>query len=202
MARKGTAKEVFIDRVMTIYMKEGLHTTMDEISKRLKISKRTIYEQFKDKTDLIRSCVLHMQEQLPPYVEIKKGEVVPYLHDLLDNHVRCMFGDRARFMLNLQVEYPDLYKELCTPLLEKTKNHLISALEEGVSNGYVRPGFNTELLFSYLMKHVYLVASDNDHMGNHHALDDIFNHSLMLILRGILTEKGVKALDALIEVKK
>ena len=160
------------------------------------------YEQFKDKTDLIRSCGLHMQEQLPPYVEIKKGEVVPYLHDLLDNHVRCMFGDRARFMLNLQVEYPDLYKELCTPLLEKTKNHLISALEEGVSNGYVRPGFNTELLFSYLMKHVYLVASDNDHMGNHHALDDIFNHSLMLILRGILTEKGVKALDALIEVKK
>ena len=202
MARKGTAKEVFIDRVMTIYMKEGLHTTMDEISKRLKISKRTIYEQFKDKTDLIRSCVLHMQEQMPPHIEIEKGEVVPYLHDLLDNHVRSMFGDRARFMLNLQVEYPDLYKELCTPLLEKTKNHLISVLEEGVPSGYVRPGFDTELLFSYMMKYVYLIASDNDNMGKEHTLDDIFNHSLMLVLRGILTEKGVKALDALIEVKK
>lgn len=202
MARKGTAREVFIERVSAIYMKEGLRTTMDEISKRLKISKRTIYEQFKDKTDLIRSCVLHMQEQMPPHIEIEKGEVVPYLHDLLDNHVRSMFGDRARFILNLQAEYPELYAELFGPLLEQTKNHLISVLEEGVPSGYVRPGFDTELLFSYMMKYVYLIASDNDNMGKEHTLDDIFNHSLMLVLRGILTGMGIEALENITKNKK
>ena len=202
MARKGTAREIFIERVSAIFMKEGLRTTMDEISKRLKISKRTIYEQFEDKTDLIRSCVLHMQKQMPPYIEIKKGEIVPYLHDLLDNHVRGMFGEPACFILNLQAEYPELYTELIEPLLEKTKSNLISVLKKGVPGGYVRPGFDTELLFSYMIKFVFLIASDNDNMGKSHTLDDIFNHSLMLVLRGILTEKGIEALENITENKK
>lgn len=202
MARKGTAKEVFIDRVLTIYMKEGLHTTMDEISKRLKISKRTIYEQFEDKTDLIRSCVQHLQEQIPPYVRVETDEdVVSYLYDLLHNHVRVLFGERARFILNLQENYPELYEELFAPLLEKTKGELISALQEGMVSGYVRSGFDTELLFSYMMKHVYLVASDHDDMAKDHTLDELFNHSLLLPLRGLLTDKGVKALDAMMENK-
>ena len=197
MSRKGTAREVFIDEVLDIYMKEGLRTTMDVVSKRLKISKRTIYEQFKDKTDVVRACVLRMQEQMPPYVDVEHGNVVPYLFNLLDEHVRLMHGERARFILNLRTEYPELYLELFKPLLQQSKDKLFSALKEGELYGYVRPGFDHELLFSYLIKFVYLVTADKDEVLKSHSLDMIFEHSLTPLLRGLLTEKGVKALDAM-----
>ena len=71
MARKGTAKDVFIQRALDLFMKNGVRTTMDEISRKLKISKRTIYEQFDDKTDLLRACVELLISNIPTAPELK-----------------------------------------------------------------------------------------------------------------------------------
>ena len=119
MARKGTAKDVFIQRALDLFMKNGVRTTMDEISRKLKISKRTIYEQFDDKTDLLRACVELLISNIPTAPETNADNVMTKLYTLASVHVMGLLDRRNVFTKDLETYYPDLYQEMVAPLFDK-----------------------------------------------------------------------------------
>ena len=53
------ARDSILDGAAKLFKQKGLKSvTMDELAKSLGMSKRTIYENFKDKDELIETCLL------------------------------------------------------------------------------------------------------------------------------------------------
>ena len=195
MARKGTAKEVFIQRALDLFMKNGVRTTMDEISRQLKISKRTIYEQFDDKTDLMRVCISSMIEAYPERSDPETDNVIEILYSLVKNNVMNLFGQRSRFIMNLHMYYPELYDEMIAPRIEDGKKYLLRLIYKGLEKGYVREDVNPEVFFSYMLRYAFYVTSDTDNLFKRCSHDEILHSALLPVIRGILTEKGQQEMD-------
>src|SRR5690554_8192765 len=52
-------KERIVQEACRFFLNEGVRRiTMDEVARRLGMSKRTIYEHFRDKTELLHCCML------------------------------------------------------------------------------------------------------------------------------------------------
>jgi len=68
-------KERIIIESLKLFMRFGIRSiTMDTIAKNLGTSKRTIYELFKNKDELLESCIVHrMAEEEKNNAEIMKN---------------------------------------------------------------------------------------------------------------------------------
>ncbi len=201
MSRKGTAKEVFIQRTLDLFMNNGVRTTMDEISRQLKISKRTIYEQFDDKTDLLRACVELLISNIPTAPETKEDNVMVKLYTLAKVHVLGMLDRRSSFTKDLETYYPDLYQEMIAPLFEIRAKDMMALFKIGIEQGIVRDDINLDLHLHYLYKFFLYVASERN-LHKQHTQKDIFQNLIFPLLRGIMTEKGLHELDGIIASDK
>jgi len=201
MARKGTAKDVFIQRALDLFMKNGVRTTMDEISRKLKISKRTIYEQFDDKTDLLRACVELLISNIPTAPETKDDNVVFKLYTLARVHVLGLLDRRSSFTMDLETYYPDLYQELIAPIFERRAEDMMVLFRIGIEKGLVRDDMDLDMHLHYLYKFFLYVASERN-LHKQHTQKDIFQNLIYPLLRGILTEKGIREMDEVISASE
>lgn len=65
-------KKKILTKSSELFVKQGVRkTSMDEISSSLSISKRTVYECFRSKEELLKICVLNRIEEYKNEVEIK-----------------------------------------------------------------------------------------------------------------------------------
>ncbi|HZJ80119.1 MAG TPA: helix-turn-helix domain-containing protein, partial [Dysgonamonadaceae bacterium] len=63
-------KDRIIEQAGELFVKHGIkRISMDEIASRLGISKRTIYQNFKDKEDLLLHYIRHMEKMKAQYIK-------------------------------------------------------------------------------------------------------------------------------------
>ncbi|MFA6334673.1 MAG: TetR/AcrR family transcriptional regulator [Bacteroidales bacterium] len=55
-----SSKEKYVNMVYKLFRKKGLRLTMDEIAKELKVTKKTLYNNFASKDDLMRIVMQHV----------------------------------------------------------------------------------------------------------------------------------------------
>lgn len=198
MSRKGTAKEIFVQRALDMFLKNGVRTTMDEISRKLKISKRTIYEQFEDKTDLMRACVTRLVETQVEIPDLNTGDVVTTIYHTIKDDVLNLFGQNSIFLLSLRNYYPEIYDELIRPRVDNVLVFVKSGLRKGVEKGLVCREMNEDIFCPYLVGFIFHVTSDSGNMFKRHNHVEVFNSTILPLLRGVLTEEGIRRMDAVI----
>ena len=189
---------MFIRRALDLFLKNGVRTTMDEISRQLKISKRTIYEQFEDKTDLMRACVACMMETQVELPDLNTGDVVTIIYKTIRDDVLDLFGQNSNFILSLKNYYPDIYDELFRPRVENVLSFVKSGMRKGVENGLVRADMNADVFCPYLVGFIFHVTSDTGNMFKRHNHLEVFQSTILPLLRGVLTEEGIRRMDAVI----
>ena len=88
-------KQDIIKRTVPILLERGLKTSMDELSQSLCISKRTIYENFENKDELISHCIDFIisegDEAITKFIRQCNNpieEMFPILHE----NVRYIYG--------------------------------------------------------------------------------------------------------------
>ncbi len=108
------------DRIIEVssdlFMSNGCKSvTMDEVAAANGISKRTLYEHFKDKTNLLEECLLMMEEKMKMLGEKAFSgsksiiELVCLEHESQSD---MMINMRIRFFEELKKYYPDLYDKM------------------------------------------------------------------------------------------
>lgn len=103
-------KKDIIKRTLPLLIDRGLKTSMDEIAQYLSVSKRTIYENFENKDELIYHCINLMideNEDLNNYIKHSCNpieELFPFVHE----NIRKMFGYRFKLITELKRMYPKI----------------------------------------------------------------------------------------------
>ena len=172
---------------------------MDDIARKLKISKRTLYEIYDNKEQLILESVARRIHEFDATLERFDSSGEKQVIDILLEFYRLQM-EELRDMN--PVYYEDLHKyprvmSFLEQVNKEHKAHSKDFFKRGVLEGYFRNDFNYELI-SLLGNNVMQNVMESK-LYNTYSLQDIFRNVVMLFIRGLCTAKGILELDRQLE---
>mgnify|MGYP001159197368 CR=1 FL=1 len=190
-------KERIILQAGELFMKYGVRrTSMDEIASRLGISKRTIYQNFKDKEDLLLHYIRHLEEIKNEYAEdlSKDGQTVVHMFVRIiemRNEFNIM---NVSFIDDIRKYYPKANQELIDQENRGIGN-IKEFLQEGMEQGVIRKDLNIDVV-------AFLLQDSNRTSISGLRLTDktftnweLFFTMMINFIRGISTENGIDIVD-------
>jgi len=190
-------KNKIIETATEQFMRYGVRSvTMDDIARLAGVSKKTIYQEFSDKNQLVYETFSRALDEdkcmMEKFPQLKDG-VIEHMTGMA-TYIRERFGDMNPLVLNeIQKYYPEAWQ-----LFEDFKeNHIyeeiVGVLEKGVEEGYFRPEIDTRIIARMRLEQMMFswdpVKFPPSKFNPVDLQIEIFEHFLF----GIFTEKGRKA---------
>ena len=187
-----------LETAMNAFGEKGIRAVkMDDVAVDLGISKRTLYELYDNKEQLLFEGVKVYNEQRQILIKEKTkncGNVMEILLTVYRIKVEEFRQTNPLFYADL-VKYPKVARFL------HQQNQYIHTemqrfIQRGVSEGFFREDVDEALtmhLFDALGEYVMM-----NQLYRRYTIEDIFKNIIFVSLRGICTEKGVVALDRII----
>lgn len=199
-------KERIIQNSIELFCQNGLkNVNTDLIAQEVGISKRTLYEVFPSKEQLIKDVLLNLMETIQQEVQklntvMDEGNadnfrlvfqhLVKVISEVLNHFTKQIMTDLKRY-------YPEIWEEIRAFRVIGMKEEFFKIFTYGQEKGYIRKDINVELIYF-----IHLFAIDNIMtpeiiselpLSTTDALNSIFD----IFLKGILTENYRK--EVLIE---
>lgn len=185
------------------FYKYGIKSvTMDEIATQMGISKRTIYEKFKDKEDLLIECILfenRKNREEATQIHRESDNVLELCLRLQKQHVEKVMQISPKYYSDIKMYYFQA-SELMDELREQASSDLLLMFQEGIKQGVFRSDINFEIVRMLLETQMSQFFSQ--HFNGEGNFVDIYETILNIYVRGISTQKGIKILDEFIENEK
>ncbi|MCQ2233823.1 MAG: TetR/AcrR family transcriptional regulator [Paludibacteraceae bacterium] len=192
-------KERIIIEAQNLFCINGIkRITMDEIAERMSISKRTIYENFKDKNELVLECLRHLQKQFEneeKQIEANYNNVVEIMmyHTLLIQN--SLKNISLQFWEDLKnIKFPADYHNKKS---EEKRIKLEMAIQRGIREGYYRESVNAEVVSIAFCNGIRNLVKDCIETNPKHNINNIVTMFISILLRGICTNKGLEICDKL-----
>ncbi len=189
-----------IEVATTMFLTKGIKAVkMDDVSKELGISKRTLYEFFNNKETLLLHCIKNMKEKESLYLKnvIEKspelteiGKIVEYYRYQLQQTTKVS----TLFIMDLK-KYPVVLEWMNSI---KLKNHdkVLSFFQGGVKNGYFRKNVNFDLIMEFC--NVAMENAISSGLLEKYGVQQVFQNVTMLYIRGYCTLKGIEELEKIL----
>lgn len=187
-------KERLLDAAAASLKEKGLRRfSVDELSRTLHVSKKTIYDFFDSKKSLVESAVEHMLCKLASEVESIAVNEPNALRGLVYS---IMAGVRF-FCMMPRHTYSDIREcagcsEIVSMIAQRVEQMFSHNMEQAAEEGYIDKGLNYETV-SNVIKAQFTAQYVGDYDTNT-ILERIFN-ILITIFYGIATQKGKEELE-------
>jgi len=187
-------QERIIGEASRLFAMYGIKSvTMDTLAEDMGISKRTIYESFKDKDTLLNDVIVYFQEQQHQMAHdiIENSEnVVVALFKLVNGMISMMKQINPLLIQDLKKYHSHIYKKL----LEKgdIRDHSMTCkiLSQGIDQGIFRTDYNVDIVDLTLHELFNLFSPDSNLTRKGYHRGELFNNIIIPYLIGISTEKG------------
>ena len=194
-------KDRIIQQAGRLFFQYGVKSTsMDEVASSLGISKRTIYENFRDKEDLLLSYLKQVCEDRKKAVQElmeRFDNVVEVFLNIMEIHKTATFAN-IKFYEDIYRYYPNVDAFLKEES-HKANEFFVQFLEKGVEQGVIRENLNIEVV-AFLVEEstsIYMRASHIDKFP--FSFSELISTVMVNFIRGISTEKGIKIVDKYLE---
>ena len=197
-------KDRIINKAGELFFQYGIRNiSMDELASSLGISKRTIYENFKDKEDILYSLLLKQKEERDKYFRemlSKEYNVIEIFIKIIEVHKKRPVSN-MRFFQDIKNYYPKIYKMLKEDV-QKNNVLLQEFLQKGIDQGYIRDNLNVEVA-AFLVEESTQIYIRVSHIEQpKFSFGEFFDTMMINFVRGISTGKGIKFIDEYLESKK
>ncbi|OFX18954.1 MAG: hypothetical protein A2033_01355 [Bacteroidetes bacterium GWA2_31_9] len=199
--------ENIVEKVGSLYFKYGIKSiTMDDVAKELGISKKTLYNYFTDKSELVSSVVdniLNYHTNKSECIFCKNLNAIEEVFEV-NNFFTHMLKDYNHSMVyDLKKYYPDIFKRLHEKRREKMYNSVLNNLKKGKEEGLFRQEMNEEIISKLHVSRIEGIFDSNiftvEEFTSPEFVFEIFNYHI----RGIVNEKGLEIVNNKIkEIKK
>lgn len=194
-AYKQSLTKQIIAIATTAFLSNGIKAVkMDDIANKLSISKRTLYELFATKEQLLLECVKNLHNDFNVHMD-------KYVK--ADTSVMAIIIETYRYQMDrLNIISPAYYYDLPKyPSVVKwmegeRKRNEGKALEfykKGIDEGYFRKDVDFTLINKVSVATIDYIMENQ--FFKHYTMQEIFHNIILLYVRGFCTLKGVKALE-------
>lgn len=187
-----------IGKAAALFVESGIKgITMDELAEHLGMSKRTIYEHFADKKELVKECVIFIdnkKDELAKDAEKHSKNVIETLLTLHLDNLKMMGSVNRKFADDIKKFYPELHNYF-QEKRESSVYSTISFLQKGVEEGVVRDDQNVEIYANLLHEEMYLLFDNRSIHLSEFSVKEVYSVMFLCFLRGIATNKGLAVID-------
>ena len=195
--------ERIVASAFDLFMKYGIRSvTMDQISRHMGISKRTLYETFTDKGQLVR-------EGLDYFISIKRnearetikrsGNVIETIYILARKGEEMKQQINPLFFEDIRKYYPDVHASITTEGRYRDYSLTHDLLRKGIDNDLFRKGLDVELVNNFFHQVMNIVMNEEIFPKDRYTHEDIFRNIIMPYLIGISTDKGEQQIQKYFE---
>lgn len=186
----------FLEKVVMLFIENGAKTlTMDDIAKEFGMSKKTLYQHYKNKDALLEDVLA-----------FKLNDVIEQLNmldDTIENAVERMFcrdqqieeavkSNKSLFIRQLVRYYPAIFNKHISEFSDRFTDVLLRNIKKGREQGYYRTDFNetayAQLFFSLIMSYDSSPFIDNEIFDRNHFHEEV----VLFYMNAITTEEGKK----------
>ncbi len=193
-SKENEAKERILVRSEELFMRYGFRSvTMDDLAKHLGISKKTIYQQFKDKDDIVCQVVEGHFQTERKCMSTARQEAENPVHELVIDlgHLRRSISEvNPSAAFELKKYYPKAW----AIFNDHKKNWIIQCVVEnlkaGIESGFYRSDINPAILARMRVEQVALAFDPAIFLPGEFSFQEIQMQFIEHFIHGILTEKG------------
>ena len=191
-------RDKILRTAMRLFKKHGVKSVkMDDISNALAISKRTLYEIYDNKEELLLAGVrldqMNKRQQMEVFatkgdhneIEVMARFVKMQMEDL--NNISPLFFSEI-----------GLYKRVVSFIQEhkaEQRRYILAFIQQGVEHGYFMPGLNYDIVIDMgdgVMNYVMETK-----LYEQYPIQELFHNYVSVLMRGYCTDKGIQELDKL-----
>lgn len=193
-------KERIIQEARTLFLRLGIRSvSMDEIATHLGISKKTVYQHFQDKDELVdrvlQMQINNMQEETTETVRSASNAIEEIFNtmDMMVKHSRNM---NPMVLFDLQKYHLSSFQKFHAYKNDFLLNIISNNLKKGVEEGLYRSDIKIEILSKFRLETLMIGFNMDAFPADKYNVTEV---SLVIIenfLYGLATEKGFNMIES------
>lgn len=193
------ARERILTKAHELFNRFGIRSvTMDDIALKTGMSKKTIYQSFANKDELVEAVLKGHLERNFKLCEFNKQQAENAVHEVILN-IDTMQELMAEMNPNIFNELEKFHHSSFVHLYQHKNNYLFKTikanLEWGVEEELYRHDISVDVLTKLRLETIFLPFSQEIFPHNKYNLVDVERQILENFLYGIATIKGHKLID-------
>jgi AcrR family transcriptional regulator len=186
------------ERVLALFVRYGIRSiTMNDIARELGISKKTLYNDFKDKEDLIKQVIDFDKSQSRKFLDELYESEINALEEIHRVNSR-IHSYRSRyspsFYYDLKRYFPETYRKWIQDKRQNMYDLITKNLRKGKEEGFYRMEIREHIIARLYMARIEMLDS-SEIIEEHETLSAEFMQEIFFYhLHGICNEKGLKVL--------
>lgn len=194
-------RQHIVEQAFATFKQRGFkNVTMDDISRQVGISKKTLYELFKHKDDLVEAVVQYVIQDNTCQLEntvAPSENAIEHTIQIMMYLERFVGGMNPVCFIDLQRYYPVAYQLLTQHRSQFVEQSILQNLRQGIEEGLYRPDIDVQIIARYRTESIFLVFQQ--HWFSNLDVDaSRINYQIFIhYLYGLCTLKGHEVLSKL-----
>ncbi len=187
-----------LEAAMRAFVVKGIRgVKMEDVAKEVGISKRTLYEMYMSKSDVLYEGLLFYHQQREKKFEqasAKCRNVMEVVLTVYRMKVEQFKQTNPLFYSEL-VKYPQV-QDYLNQHNQLVREKSLAFIQRGVDEGFFRKDLDYNLtgrLFDSLGRYIM-----QNELYRQYSIEAIFKNLVFVTLRGLCTEKGIKAIEEML----
>ena len=191
-------REKIIHKAADMFITLGFKSvTMDDIATAMGISKKTIYANFKNKTDLVKEATLalfHVISHGIDCISDQDNNPIEELYAIKKFVMMHLKDERSSPQYQLQKYYPEIYMDLRAKEYQYLGKMVRDSLQDGINSGLFRAGIDLEFVSRLHINGMRGIRDIEIFPIEQFKIEELFENYLDYHLRAIITPKGLETL--------
>lgn len=199
------SKESIINSSKELFLKYGVKSvSMDDISRFLGISKKTIYNFISNKKDLVSSVVsAFIEEEVEATKKILKdsNNAIDEITSIGEYVLQSLRSMKPTMAYDLQKYHPEAWRLVEDNHYAYIKEVIRNNIKRGIKEGYYREDIDPIVTSKIYVGMARLLINENEFPSKDFDKSYIYENFLMYHMNGIINSKGRKELSKQLKLK-
>lgn len=196
---KTESKDRILEKATDLFMRYGIRSiTMDEIAAQLGISKKTIYQFFTDKDEMVEAVVdeeMKENENACREFKVNAEDAVQEIFLAMEDMQEMLKTMNPQLMYDLEKHHPGAYRRL-----KQYKYHFLYTmirenLERGIKEEIYRSGLNLDITTRHRIETAFMIFNQDAFPQNKFPMNHTCQELALLYLHSISNSRGKKLID-------
>jgi AcrR family transcriptional regulator len=184
--------------VTELFMKLGIKSlTMDDISRHLGISKKTLYQYVSDKKDLVKKALklaIDNEQCMLGDITIKEENAIDELLAINMKISEKLQGIQPAVMYDLQKYYPEAWQVMEDHKKCFVFEMIVKNINTGIEQGLYRENVNPEIIASIYVTMIDKLFDSDMFPSHKYTFSTTHREMVRYHIRGIANKKGISYL--------
>jgi TetR/AcrR family transcriptional regulator, cholesterol catabolism regulator len=193
-------KTRILDQASQMFFRFGIRSiTMDEIAESLGMSKRTLYENFATKEELLKECIeFQYRENIRLRDDIMRAfsdDPLEIFHQHFRHAMITLSSIHPNYITDLQKYYSTIWRKHIQSKQEENISFTVKQIEKGKEKGIFRQDVDAEIMSRAAHSGIQMMVSPHIFPETRFPRSEVFRQVTVNFIRGMATAEGMVLVD-------